>query len=176
MRSFMNFSMSSHQDKSIIFHMIFHILVASCWFNCFHVQHSLYIHHHSSHFDDFDAWLRKQFARHLAGWIEAVKSARQRLDVDVTTLEIQRARSGFCCFRVNLEMARFLRPVFVTIHFDVLHMEVQIVYPWVPTNWWQDQTCLWQRCDIISFAWRFKGDLKKVYYTVRIKERYVVCT
>lgn len=83
MMCFMNFSMSSHQDKSRIFH-------------------TLLLHHFSttpsSHFDKFDAWLRKLFTQHLAGWIEAVKSARQRLDVSVSTLEIQRARSGFSCF------------------------------------------------------------------------------
>lgn len=66
--------------------------------------------------------------------------------------------------------------MFVTVHFDVLHMEVQIVCPWIPTNWWQDQTCSWQRCDMILFARRFKGDLKKFYYTVRINESYVMCS
>ena len=153
----------------MIFH-IFHILVAQFWFI---FCSALYIH--PTLISSMRDWGSNSLAICQVGSRLSNQPGRDWTSV-CQRLKFNGLRVVLAALREPTNGSIRKNPVVVTVHFDVLHMEVQIVYPWVPTNWWQDQTCLWQRCDMILLARRFKGDLKRFYHTVRINESYVVCS
>lgn len=146
-------------EYSMIFH-IFHILVAQFWFI---FCSALYIH--PTLISSMRDWGSNSLAICQVGSRLSNQPGRDWTSV-CQRLKFNGLRVVLAALREPTNGSIRKNPVVVTVHFDVLHMEVQIVYPWVPTNWWQDQTCLWQRCDMILLARRLKGDLKRFYHTV----------